>query len=64
MKHSMVTLWDITQQRKVNEFRVHGAAGAKLTNVRQKEKAKHGAANIKRCVQIQRRKLFSQKSEG
>ena len=32
--------------------------------LRQKEKAKHGAANIKRCVQIQRRKLSSQKSEG
>ena len=63
MKHSMVTLWDITQQRRMNEFQVHGATGAKLTNVRQEE-AKHGAANIKRCVPVQRRKWFSQKSEG
>lgn len=64
MKHSMVTLWDTTQLRKMNELQVYGAPGAKLTNITQREKATRGAANIKRWVQVQTRKLFSQKSEG
>ena len=64
MKHSMVTLWDATQLRKMSELQVHGVPGAKLTNVTQREKAARGAADIKRWVQVQTRKLFSHKSEG
>lgn len=63
MKHSMVTLWDITQQRRMNEFQVHGAAGAKLTNVRQEE-AKHGAANIRGVSQFKQGSGFHKTQKG
>ena len=64
MKRSMATLWGTTLLRKMSELQVHGAPGAKLTDVTHREKATRGAADVKRWVQVQTRKLFSHKSEG